>query len=112
MITALDSSVILDLLQQDSTHFTRSLAAFRSVQKKGRLIICNIVGAEVYPALTIGSLSEFLQDWQIEYVPGDLEHVQLAGRYFSDFKKRTNRHDASCRTSSSQRMPRVMRISY
>lgn len=88
VITALDSSVILDLLQRDPKHFSTSLAAYQAAQKQGKLILGSIVGAEIYPALTLGSLEDFLQDWQIDYVPGDLEHVTLAGRFFAAYKTR------------------------
>jgi predicted nucleic acid-binding protein len=70
MITAVDSSVILDVLAGDSTKASDSLAALRKASQEGRLIVCECVIAEVRPAFESSALfEEFLGDWGLEFLP-------------------------------------------
>ena len=47
MITALDSSVLLDILGADPVHGARSQQALRSAIAQGRLVACEVVWADV-----------------------------------------------------------------
>lgn len=47
MITAVDSSVLLDVLTADPRHLEASLAALRSASEQGKLVACPVVWAEV-----------------------------------------------------------------
>lgn len=47
MITALDSSVLLDVFGADPVHGARSQQAVRSAIAQGRLVACEVVWAEV-----------------------------------------------------------------
>jgi len=47
MITAADTNVLIDVLANDPRYAERSLAALRRCQQEGRLVICEIVLAEV-----------------------------------------------------------------
>lgn len=51
MITAVDSSVILDILTAAPIHLTASLAKFKQCAMEGKMIVCPIVWGEVRPAL-------------------------------------------------------------
>ena len=50
MITAVDSSVLLDVLSGDSQHGPRSAAALRQVAADGALVASTVVWAEVIGA--------------------------------------------------------------
>ncbi|MGA2765058.1 MAG: PIN domain-containing protein [Spirochaetia bacterium] len=81
MITAVDSSVILDVLTSDSAHAGASLGALRKSSLEGRLIIGECVVAEILPAFEDPELFEsFLQDWGLEFVPSTLRSATTAGR--------------------------------
>ncbi|HEB31817.1 MAG TPA: PIN domain-containing protein [Spirochaetes bacterium] len=89
MITAVDSSVILDVLA-DSDNFTRSSeGALKTADSDGKLIICDCVLAEIYPSLNDEVLfREFLSDWKLEYIPSSKESALLAGKYFALYLSR------------------------
>lgn len=47
VVTAVDSSVLLDVLTDDPVHRARSVEALRKAQQAGALLVCPIVWAEV-----------------------------------------------------------------
>lgn len=51
MITAVDTNVILDVLLRDPTFGERSAATLRACLMEGSLIACEVVWAELRPAL-------------------------------------------------------------
>ena len=85
MITALDSSVILDVLVDDPVWKSRSLTALRLARAEGRLIISEMVLAEISPALKGNSVGEFLADWELEFEPCGLDAAVHAGECFSRY---------------------------
>jgi predicted nucleic acid-binding protein len=89
MITAVDSSVILDVLT-DSGDFTKSSEdALKTADSDGKLIICDCVLAEIFPTLNDEVLfKEFLSDWKLEYIPSSKESALLAGKYFAIYLSR------------------------
>ncbi len=96
MITAVDSSIILDVLTADVVHAAASLAALRKASQEGRLIVGECVIAEVRPVFQDGGLfEEFLRDWGLEFVPSTLRSSTLAGemlrRMFARKKRREGR---------------------
>ncbi len=91
MITAVDTSVLLDILCDDPVHVESSGSALRKAMAEGRLIACECVVAELRPALTESDLRDFLADWGIEFVPSTLETALLAGAHFDAYLKRNKR---------------------
>ena len=93
MITAVDSSVILDVLTGDSGNAAASLAALRKASREGRLIVSESVVAEVRPAFESNALfEEFLGDWGLEFMPSTLrssiragEMLRQGGKILPDF---------------------------
>ena len=80
MITAVDSSVILDVLAGESAQAAASLGALRKASTEGRLIVSECVAAEIRPAFVEDSrFLEFLGDWGLEFVPSTLRSATLAG---------------------------------
>ena len=89
MISAVDSSVLLDVLCDDPDYAGRSAVLLRRGHQEGRLIACECVIAELRPALAEADLREFLGDWHIAFVPSTLETALLAGAHFEAYLKRT-----------------------
>ncbi len=87
MISAVDSSVLLDVIT-DSPHADASEAALRRVSQEGSLIVCECVLAEVRPALRKDQFAEFMQDWQLRFVPASIESALLAGDMFTLYLQR------------------------
>ncbi len=79
MKTALDTSVILDVLTEDPQWADASESALKKVQSLGQLIIGECVLAEIVPALTENDVEKFLSDWNILFLPSTHESATLAG---------------------------------
>lgn len=89
MNSALDTSVILDVLVGGGAFFDESMQVIRRIQREGSLIVCECVVAELLPAL--GSREDLLAvmlDWQIHFVPQSRESAVLAGEHFSRYVDR------------------------
>jgi predicted nucleic acid-binding protein len=84
VISAVDSSVILDVLTNDPSFAEGSEQVLRKASNEGRLVICECVLAEIYPALGDSTrCDELLTDWQLDFVPSSRESAELAGANFS-----------------------------
>jgi predicted nucleic acid-binding protein len=92
MISALDSSIILDVLT-DSPRFSESSEALlRRATAVGKLVIGECVLAEIAPVFDDeNALREFLADWQIEFVPSSMDSAILAGGNFAKYLSRGGR---------------------
>lgn len=89
MRTALDSSVILDVLCDSPANAGRSERAILDAFRSGLLVIGECVLAEISPALPGDDLSEFLSDWNIEFIPSSKESAMLAGQMYRAYLQRT-----------------------
>jgi hypothetical protein len=92
MISALDSSVILDVLTSSPQYADGSEALLRRAAAEGKLVLGECVLAEIAPVFKDDkTLKEFLTDWQIEFVPSSQESALLAGRNFARYLSRSGR---------------------
>jgi hypothetical protein len=92
MISALDSSVILDVLTADPKFADTSEALLRQAATDGKLVIGECVLAEIAPAFKDErALREFLADWEIEFVSSSRESAILAGCNFARYLARGGR---------------------
>ena len=92
MISAVDSSVILDVVTDDPRHADESEEALRWASREGQVIACECVLAEICPAFDgPDSFEEFLADWQMEFAPSSRQSATLAGRHFAAYLKRGGR---------------------
>ena len=92
MITAVDSSVILDVLTGDQGNASASLAALRKASREGGLIVSESVVAEVRPAFESNALfEEFLGDWGLEFMPSTLRSSIRAGEMLRQMLARKKR---------------------
>lgn len=90
MISALDTSVILDVLTGNSDFSDSSMRAVRKVRAEGKLIVCECVIAEIFPAFSDQTeVVEFMLDWQVHFVPLSQESSLLAGEHFRAYLKRS-----------------------
>ena len=69
MVTAVDTSVLLDVLLNDPQHAPASIAALRQAAAEGSLIICETTLAEVAPTLPSADVPQFLSDRKLGFVP-------------------------------------------
>ena len=89
MISALDSSVILDVLTGSPRFADASEQLLRRASAEGRLILGECVAAEILPAFGArDDFPRFLRDWQVDFVPGSLQSGLLAGEYFAKYLQR------------------------
>ena len=87
MPTAVDSSVLLDVLLDDPLHAESSESALRIAAQTG-LVVCETVVAEITPVLSGPAIREFLSDWQIKFVASSVESATLAGEMFRAYLER------------------------
>lgn len=85
MRTALDSSVLLDVLVDDPAHADAAERALRSAAGEGALVIGECVVAEIRPAFADGDIEQFMADWNIGFQPSSIESSLLAGRMFKSY---------------------------
>lgn len=88
MKTALDSSVILDVITDDPKWASASEAALQRALVQGALLISECVLAEITPALGEAELPAFLRDWKIQFVPSSRSSAIAAGRMFEQYLRR------------------------
>jgi predicted nucleic acid-binding protein len=93
MRTAIDSSVVLDVLVADSRHAARSEAALRQCAAEGALVVGECVVAEISPTLggRGSQVGDLLREWGVEFVPSTAESAALAGSMFGKYLARSRR---------------------
>ncbi|MBL9137520.1 MAG: type II toxin-antitoxin system VapC family toxin [Verrucomicrobiales bacterium] len=82
MVTAVDTSVLLDVLLDDPQHSGPSIAALRQAANEGSLIICETALAEIVPTLSSAEVPQFLADWNLTFVSSSQSSALLAGEMF------------------------------
>jgi hypothetical protein len=88
VITAIDSSIILDVLSGDALHGPASRSALRAVSTAGRLIVCTAVVAEVRAAFDDDAAAGSAFDRMgIEVVPDDREIALAAGAAWRSYRR-------------------------
>jgi hypothetical protein len=88
MKTALDSSVILDVVTNDRSWGDASESAIKDSYALGQLVVSECVIAEIAPAFAPGDLESFLRDWKILHLPSTLESATLAGEMYRSYLQR------------------------
>ncbi|MBN2576426.1 MAG: type II toxin-antitoxin system VapC family toxin [Deltaproteobacteria bacterium] len=94
MRTAVDSSVLLDVLIGDARFADASEEALRRAAGEGALVIGECVLAETIPAIGASAVVEFLADWNLEFVPSTAESATLAGEMYQGYLRRSPRSGA------------------
>jgi predicted nucleic acid-binding protein len=88
MITAVDSSVLLDIILDDPRYRVASMDSLREARAQGALIVCPVVWAEVRAALTDpDSIREVLGRVDISFDVFDRETSDLAGDLWREYRR-------------------------
>jgi predicted nucleic acid-binding protein len=88
VITAVDSSVLLDLLAGDPAHGPRSAAALRRAAAEGALVACTIVWAEVIGAHDDPTtVTTKLDRLGLELIPDDRAVAVGAGQVYRAYRR-------------------------
>lgn len=95
--TAVDSSILLDVVVDDPKFATGSEAALRAALSSGVLVVGDCVLAEIRPAFRFGEIEQFLDDWAIEFIPPSRRCALLAGEMFERYLSRRARGKAAVR---------------
>ena len=89
MITALDTSVLLDLFTDDPLFRDRSLAAIRQCLADGPLVACDVVWAEVVAAFADqGAAANALAAIPVEYSALQARSAFRAGAAWHGYRQR------------------------
>jgi predicted nucleic acid-binding protein len=87
MITAVDSSVLVDVFRDDPVHGPGSAAALRNCIREGRLVVCDVVWAELATLFPSGrGLEEKLAILGAEYSAMDRDAATLAGQMWRSYR--------------------------
>ena len=92
MISAVDSSVLLDVLTSDPSHGPASLRALEAARTLGRLVVCPIVWAEVgafFPQPA--RMRRALDAAGIVFDPFDERTASLAARQWRQYRREGGR---------------------
>jgi len=88
MITAVDSSVLLDVLTNDRLHGAASLEALRHARAEGAIIACPVVWAEVRAFFPDARrMRDTFAVAQIEFDPFDEAASSLAGESWQRYRR-------------------------
>jgi predicted nucleic acid-binding protein len=88
MVTAVDTSVLLDVLLNDPQHACASVAALHRAAAEGSLVICDVALAEIAPVLNAQDICLFLADWKLAFLPSTQQTAILAGEMFRAYLDR------------------------
>jgi predicted nucleic acid-binding protein len=91
MVTAVDTSVLLDVLLNDPQHAGPSIAALRQAANEGSLVIGETVLAEIVPTLAPGDVPRFLADCNLTFAPSSELSALLTGEMFRTYLQRGGR---------------------
>jgi len=80
--TAVDSSVLLDVLIADPRFVEPSEQSLRRAAGEGALLLCECVLAEITPVVGASAIDEFLADWNLAFVPSTIASAKLAGEMY------------------------------
>ena len=88
MITAVDTSVLLDVFAADAEHHDASQDALRRCIREGKIIVCDVVLAELRPCFPRReALLRALDTLGAEYSPIPQEAALLAGEAWVKYRK-------------------------
>ncbi len=91
MRTAVDSSVLLDVLIADPRFVETSEQSLRRAAGEGALLLCECVLAEITPVVGASAIDEFLADWNLAFVPSTIQSAKLAGEIYQSYLRRSTR---------------------
>ena len=103
MTTAVESSVLLDVLAGTPERAAIAAALMTRCADEGRVIVCEKVIAEITPEVGADRLMEFLGDWRIEFAASTVAVHCSRDRCTQTTFSEAAVAGESCRISSSAR---------
>lgn len=92
MISAVDTNILLDILIPDEAHMEASKELIEKHLEKGRLVICEIVYAELASQfLSERDLNHFISETGIRLVGSNEKSLHLAGERWGHYAKNRSR---------------------
>lgn len=88
MITAVDSSVLLDVLTDDPDHGTASLRALQLARRQGRIVVCPVVWSELRAFFDSEGAMATLTEAGVYFDPFDRLAAELAGELWREYRRR------------------------
>ena len=89
MVTAVDSSVIFDLVNRRGPYGLVSRNALQTCLAEGRLLACEVVWAEVRGAFaSAADIRQMFEELGIEFSPLAVEAALEAGKAWKDYRER------------------------
>lgn len=85
MVTAIDGSILLDILCDHPEFANTSEDALRGASAEGGLIICEVTLAELGGILNGAELKKFTKDLGLQYIPCNEDTATLAGEFFAEY---------------------------
>lgn len=94
MITAVDTSVLLDVFAADAEHLDASQNSLRRCIRDGRIVVCDVVLAELRPCFARrDALLRALDTLGAEYSAVTQEAAFVAGEAWMKYRKAGGRRD-------------------
>jgi predicted nucleic acid-binding protein len=94
MITAVDTSVLLDVFAADPAHVEASQRALRRAIREGAIVVCDVVVAELRPWFASrGACLSALETLGAAFVPGDRDGALLAGEAWRAYRAAGGKRD-------------------
>jgi len=88
MITAVDTSTLLDVFTADARYLLGSQDALRKAMQEGRLILCEVVLAELRPCFKKRSaLLDALEKLDVDFQPVSMQAALLAGEVWKRYRQ-------------------------
>lgn len=89
MITAVDTSILFDVCQEDACFGEQSSKALRQCIHDGNVVVCEVVLAELAAGFPSQEALELrLSDLQIEFLPMTVEAACYAGSQWKEYLQR------------------------
>jgi len=87
MITAVDTSVLLDVFSAEPSHLIASQNALRMALREGSLVVCDVVVAELRPWFPSGDgCRKALETLGAVFVPTSIDAALLAGETWRSYR--------------------------
>ncbi len=95
MITAVDTNVLIDILEPDPVHGLRSKEALKKCLKEGAVVACEVVWAEAATAYghNPGELVESLKAMRVGFSAMRLEAALAAAASWDNYRRRGGGRD-------------------
>ncbi len=89
MITAVDSNVLIDVLEPDPLYGPISATALRAASERGSLIACDVVWAEVSGRfMAVPAVEEALAQLAVEFSALEARQAFDAGAMLAEYRRR------------------------